>query len=86
MEEVYIDLSDKIFIHRDFVEVVNSKLPKGTSLMELFEHYTFNKKGEVVRFQISIWKGVKLEPIIILPEELYVIMKGNVEVVGLEYY
>ena len=39
MEEVYIDLSDKIFIHKDFVEVVNLKIPKGNILD--FIHYCF---------------------------------------------
>ena len=83
MEEVYIDLSDNIFIHKDFVEMVNSKLPKGTTLLELFEQYTFDKKGEVVRFQISIWKEVKLESIFILPEELKVLVESKAKVVGL---
>ena len=86
MEEIYIDLSDKIFIHKDFVEVVNSKLPKGTTLLELFEQYTFDKKGEVVIFQISIWKGVRLESIFILPEGLKVLLESKANVVGLEYY
>ena len=55
MEEVYIDLSDNIFIHKDFVEVINLKITKGTTLLELFEQYTFGNIGEVVRFQLSIW-------------------------------
>ena len=86
MVEVYIDLSDKIFIHRDFVEMANSKLPKGTTLLELFEQYTFDKKGEVVKFQLSIWKGVKLESIFILPEDLKVLLESKANIVGLEYY
>ena len=86
MEEIYIDLSDKIFIHKDFVEMVNSKLPKGTTLLELFEQYTFDKKDKVVRFQLSIWKGVRLESIFILPEELKVLVESKAKVVGLEYY
>ena len=85
MVEVYIDLSDKIFIHRDFVEMANSKLPKGTTLLELFEQYVFDKKGEVVRFQISIWKGVRLESISISPEDLKVLLESKAKVVGLEY-
>ena len=36
MEEVCLDLSDNIFIHKDFVEVINLKVPKGTTLLELF--------------------------------------------------
>ena len=89
MEEVYIDLSDKIFIHKDFVEVVNLKLTKGTTLLELFEQYIFDnkdKEGKVIGFQISIWKGVKLESICILPEELGIILESKAKVVGLEYY
>ena len=89
MEEVYIDLSDKIFIHKDFVEVVNLKVPKGTTLLELFEQYTFDKKDkedEVVRFQISIWKGARLESIFILPEDLKVLLESKANVVGLEYH
>ena len=86
MEEVYIDLSDNIFIHKDFVEVVNLKLTKGTTLIELFEQYVFDNIGEVVRFQISIWKGAKLESIFILPEELKVLIESKDKVVGLKYY
>ena len=86
MEEIYLDLSDNIFIHKDFVEVVDLKITKGTTLLELFEQYTFDKKGEVVRFQISIWKEVKLESIFILPEELKVLVESKVKVVGLEYH
>ena len=90
MEEVYIDLSDKIFIHRDFVEVVGLKIPKGTTLVEWFEQYIFDNKGKVVKFQISVWQelkgGVKLESTLVTLEMIYVIMEGKVEVVGLEYY
>ena len=86
MEEVYIDLSDNIFIHKDFVEVINLKLTKGTTLSELFEQYVFDRKGEVVKFQISIWKGARLESISILPENLKVLLESKAKVVGLEYY
>ena len=85
MEEVYIDLSDNIFIHKDFVEVVNLKVTKGTTLLELFEQYVFNNIGEVIVFQISIWKGIKLESIFILPEDLKVLLESKAKVVGLEY-
>ena len=83
MEEVYIDLSDNIFIHKDFVEVVNLKITKGTTLLELFEQYVFDKKGEVVIFQISIWKGARLESISILPEALKILIESKAKVVGL---
>ena len=86
MEEVYIDLSDNIFIHKDFVEVINLKVPKGTTLLESLEQYVFDKKDTVVKFQISIWKGVKLESIFILPEDLKVLLESKAKVVGLEYH
>ena len=85
MVEVYLDLSDNIFIHKDFVEVIDLKIIKGTTLMELFEQYVFDKKGEVVRFQISIWKGARLESISILPEDLNVMLESKARVIGLEY-
>ena len=89
MEGIYIDLSDNIFIHKDFVEVIDLKITKGTTLLELFEQYGFDnigKKDKVVGFQISIWKGVKLESISILPEDLKVLVESKAKVVGLEYY
>lgn len=86
MEEVYIDLSDNIFIHKDFVEVINLKITKGTTLLEFFEQYVFDNIGEVITFQISIWKEVRLESISILPEELKVLVESKAKVVGLEYY
>ena len=58
MEEVYLDLSDNIFIHKDFVEVIDLKITKGTTLVEALEQYIFDRKDKVVRFQISIWKGL----------------------------
>ena len=83
MVEVYLDLSDNIFIHKDFVEVVNLKITKGITLIELFEQYVFDRKGEVVIFQISIWKGARLESIFILPEDLKVLVESKAKLVGL---
>ena len=85
MEEVYIDLSDSIFIHKDFVEVIDLKITKGTTLIESLEQYIYDTKDKVVRFQISIWKGTRLESIIILPEDLKVLLESKAKVVGLEY-
>ena len=85
MVEVYLDLSDNIFIHKDFVEVIDLKITKGTTLLELFEQYVFDKKDKVVKLQISIWKGVRLESIFILPAELKVLLESKAKVVGLEY-
>ena len=86
MEGIYIDLSDKIFIHKDFVEIVNLKITKGTTLLELFEQYVFGNIGKVVKFQISIWKGARLESTLILFEALKVLLESKAKVVGLEYY
>ena len=86
MEEIYLDLSDNIFIHKDFVEVINLKITKGTTLVEFFEQYVFDNIGEVIVFQISIWKGVRLESTLILPEDLKVLLESKAKVVGLEYY
>ena len=83
MEDTYIDLSDNIFIHKDFVEVVNLKITKGTTLLELFEQYILGNIGEVVVFQISIWKGARLESTLILPEDLKVLVESKANVVGL---
>ena len=83
MVEVYLDLSDNIFIHKDFVEVINLKITKGTTLIELFEQYVFGNIGEVVRFQLSIWKGARLESISILPEALKILIESKAKVVGL---
>ena len=83
MKEVYIDLSDKIFIHKDFVEVIDLKITKGTTLVEALEQYIFGNIGKVIIFQISIWEGVKLESIFILPEELKVLLESKANVVGL---
>ena len=81
-----VDLSDKIFVHKDFVEVVNLKLPKGTTLLELFEQYVFDKKDEVVRFQLSIWKGVKLESTVLTFVELCVLLENKGNIVRLDGY
>lgn len=83
MEEVYLDLSDNIFIHKDFVEVIDLKITKGTTLLEALEQYVFDMIDKVIIFQISIWKGVKLESIFISPEELKVILESKAKVVGL---
>ena len=86
MEEIYLDLSDNIFIHKDFVEVIDLKITKGTTLVEALEQYVFDKVGKVIIFQISIWKGARLESISILPEDLVIILESKAKVVWLEYY
>lgn len=86
MEDIYIDLSDKIFIHKDFVEVVGLKIPKGISLVEWFEQYGFDSKDKVVRFQLSIWNGVKLEYTVLTFEGVYMMLESKGKIIGLEYY
>ena len=86
MIEVYLDLSDNIFIHKYFVEVIKLKITKGTTLLESLEQYIFDKKDKVVIFQISIWKGTRLESIFISPEDLKVLLESKAKVVGLKYY
>ena len=85
MEEIYLDLSDNIFIHKDFVEVIDLKITKGTTLIESLEQYIFGKKDKVIIFKISIWKGVRLESIFISPEDLKVLLENKAKVVGLKY-
>ena len=86
MVEVYLDLSDNIFIHKDFVEVIDLKITKGTTLLEALEQYVFDMIDKVIIFQISTWKGVKLESIFISPKELGIMLESKAKVVGLEYY
>ena len=86
MEEIYLDLSDNIFIHKDFVEVIDLKITKGTTIVEALEQDVFDKKDKVVIFQISIWKGARLESIFISPEDLKVLLESKAKVVGLEYH
>ena len=63
--------------------VFNFKLTKKTTLLEALEQYTFDNKGKFIRFQISIWKGIRLESISILPEALKVLVESKAKVVGL---
>ena len=69
MKEVYLDLSDKIFIHKDFVEVIWKKHFNKKALLKFLEGFTdigrFNLK-----FRVSEWKGDILEEVLIEPFEL----------------
>ena len=63
VEEVYIDLSDKIFIHKDFVEVVGLKYTNKKALLEYLGEYI-----NVGRFiKVSVWNGDKLEEVLVEP-------------------
>ena len=65
MEEVYIDLSDNIFIHKDFIEIVNLKIIKGKTLIESLEQYVFDKKDKVIIFQNKSFVKQRLSGLVI---------------------
>ena len=61
MEEVYIDLSDKIFIHKDFIEVnwrgyINKKV-----WLKFIDGFIDLK----IPFKVSEWNGDKLEEVLL---------------------
>jgi hypothetical protein len=63
MEEVYLDLSDKIFIHKDFVEVVGLKYTNKKALLEHLEEYI--NVGRLIK--VNVWNGDKLEEVLVEP-------------------
>ena len=69
MKEVYLDLSDKIFIHKDFVEVVWKRHFNKKALLKFLEGFIdigrFNLK-----FRVSEWNGDILEEVLLEPFEL----------------
>lgn len=66
MKDVYIDLSDKIFIHKDFVEVVWKRYTNRKILMEHLGEYI--NVGRPIK--VSEWNGDKLEEVLLEPIEL----------------
>ena len=69
MEEVYIDLSDKIFIHRDFVEITWKRYTNEKALLRYLEEF-IDKKRPNTKFQVSKWNGDILEEVLLEPIEL----------------
>jgi len=69
MKEVYLDLSDKIFIHKDFVEVIWKKHFNKKALLKFLEGFIdigrFN-----IKFRVSEWSGDILEEVLLEPFEL----------------
>ena len=61
MEEVYIDLSDKIFIHRDFVEVNW----RGYTIKKVWLKFIDGFIDLKIPFKVSEWNGDKLEEVLL---------------------
>ena len=74
MKEVYLDLSDKIFIHKDFVEVIWKRHFNKKALLEHLEEFN-NEERPNIKFQVSKWKGDKLEEVRLKPIELCRLIK-----------
>ena len=66
MEEVYIDLSDKIFIHRDFVEVNW----RGYTIKKIWLKFIDGFIDLKIPFKVSEWNGGILEEVLLEPIEL----------------
>lgn len=69
MKEVYLDLSDKIFIHKDFVEVIWKKHFNKKALLKFLEVFTDIERHNI-KFRVNEWKGDKLEEVLLEPFEL----------------
>ena len=69
MKEVYLDLSDKIFIHKDFVEVVWKKHFNKRALLKFLEEFT-DMEIYNIKFRVSEWNGDILEEVLLEPFEL----------------
>lgn len=69
MKEVYLDLSDKIFIHKDFVEVVWKRYTNKKALLEHLGE-CINVERHNIKFRVSEWNGDILEEVLLEPFEL----------------
>lgn len=69
MEDELIDISGDIFIHKDFVEVTWKRYTNKKSLLKLLEEF-INEERPNIKFQVSKWKGDKLEEVRLKPIEL----------------
>ena len=61
MEEVYIDLSDKIFIHKDFIEVNWRGYTNKKVWLKFIDGFIDLK----IPFKVSEWNGDKLEEVLL---------------------
>ena len=69
MKEVYLDLSDKIFIHKDFVEVIWKRHFNKKALLKFLEEFT-DMEIYNIKFRVSEWNGDILEEVLLEPFEL----------------
>ena len=69
MKEVYLDLSDKIFIHKDFVEVIWKRHFNKEALLKFLEEFTDIGRYNI-KFRVSEWNGDILEEVLLEPFEL----------------
>jgi hypothetical protein len=69
VKEVYLDLSDKIFIHKNFIEVTWKRYTNKKALLEHLEEF-INEERPNIKFQVSKWNGDKLEEVLLKPIEL----------------
>lgn len=69
MKEVYLDLSDKIFVHKDFVEVIWKRHFNKKALLKYLEAFT-DMEIYNIKFRVSKWNGDKLEEVLLKPIEL----------------
>ena len=69
MKEVYLDLSDKIFIHKNFIEVTWKRYTNKKALLKFLEGF-INEERPNIEFQVSKWNGDKLEEVLLEPFEL----------------
>ena len=59
MKETTIDLSDNIFIHKRFVEVVEVEFTNKKTLLEYLEGFIC--EDIKVKIKVSVWNGTVLE-------------------------
>lgn len=59
MKETTIDLSNNIFIHKRFVEVVGLEFTNKKTLLEYLEGYIC--EDTKVNIKVSVWNGTVLE-------------------------
>ena len=59
MKETTIDLSDNIFIHKRFVEVVEVEFTNKKTLLEYLEGFIW--EDIKVKIKVSVWNGTVLE-------------------------
>ena len=74
MVDELIDISGDIFIHKDFVEITWKGYTNKKALLEHLEEFN-NEERPNIKFQVSKWKGDKLEEVRLKPIELCRLIK-----------